>query len=58
MYKVRRLQDGKEYALKKVDFLKAATKEKDNALNEVNILTNLRSENIIRFHEAFLTDDG
>lgn len=44
--------------MKKIDFQKSSTKEKDNALNELNILSNVKGQHIIRFHEAFLTDDS
>lgn len=52
------MQDGAEYAIKVINFSKFSQKEKDNALNEVSILANVKHRNVIRFHEAFLTDDS
>jgi NIMA (never in mitosis gene a)-related kinase len=41
VYKVKRISDGKEYALKKVRLLSLKDKEKSNALNEVRILASI-----------------
>ena len=38
VYKVHRINDGQEYALKKVRMGNLSAKEKENALNEVRIL--------------------
>ena len=56
MYKVRRVTDGQEYALKRVKMLKLSEKEQENALNEVRILASLRHPNIIAYKEAFFED--
>ena len=56
MYKVRRISDNSEYALKKVRMLKLNTKEKENALNEVRILASIRHANIIAYKEAFFDE--
>lgn len=37
VYKVRRVTDGEEYALKRVKLLNLNEKEKDNAINEIRI---------------------
>lgn len=58
MYRVRRLTDNKEYALKKVKLVNLSEKEKQNALNEVRILASIHNPNIIAYKEAFLTDSG
>ena len=58
VYKVRRLTDNKEYALKKVKLINLSDKEKQNALNEVRILASIRNPNIIAYKEAFLSDSG
>ena len=42
VYKVKRLQDNIEYALKKVYLVNLSDKEKENALNEVRILASIR----------------
>lgn len=56
VYKVRRVSDGKEYALKKVRLLALKDKEKSNALNEVRILASISNEYIISYKEAFLEE--
>lgn len=56
MYKVRRVTDGQEYALKRVKMLKLSEKEQENALNEVRILASVRHQNIIAYKEAFFED--
>ena len=38
VYKVRRISDGQEYALKKVKMGNLSSKEKENSVNEVRIL--------------------
>jgi len=38
VYRVRRLSDNQEYALKKVSMGNLSEKEKENSLNEVRIL--------------------
>ena len=53
VYKVKRLSDGKEYALKRVKLLNLNDKEKDNAQNEIRILASIRQPNIICYKEAF-----
>jgi NIMA (never in mitosis gene a)-related kinase len=47
VYKVKRISDGQEYALKKVKMGSLGEKEKLNALNEVRILASLESPHII-----------
>lgn len=41
VYKVKRLSDNLEYALKKVRMTNLSLKEKENALNEVRILASI-----------------
>jgi NIMA (never in mitosis gene a)-related kinase len=53
VYKVKRLTDSKEYALKKVKLLNLKVKEKDNALNEIRLLASLRHPNVVCYKEAF-----
>ncbi len=43
VYKVRRLTDNREYALKKVKLINLSEKEKQNALNEVRILASIKN---------------
>ena len=42
VYKVKRLSDGKEYALKKATLGRLSNKEKENALNEIRILASIK----------------
>ena len=42
VYRVIRLGDMKEYALKKVKLLNLSEKERENALNEVRILASVK----------------
>ncbi|CAD8118217.1 unnamed protein product [Paramecium sonneborni] len=54
VYKVKRLEDGQEYALKKVKLQNLNEKEKQNSMNEVRILASVKHPNIICYKEAFI----
>ena len=56
VWKVKRISDGKEYAMKKVKMNSLSDKEKQNALNEVRILASISSPYIIGYKEAFIDD--
>ena len=56
VYKVKRVADGKIYALKKVKLTNLSSKEKQNALNEVRILASVKSTFVISYKEAFIDD--
>ena len=56
MYKVKRLSDSFEYALKKVLMINLSEKEKENALNEVRILASIHNPNMISYKEAFIDE--
>jgi serine/threonine protein kinase len=58
VYKVKRLSDSQEYALKKVKLLNLSEKEKQNALNEVRILASIRHTNMCGYKEAFLEESS
>ena len=58
VYKVRRLVDNQEYALKKVKLMELSEKEKVNALNEVRILASTRNPHIICYKEVFMTENS
>ena len=58
VYRVKRIADGDEYALKKVKLHHLSDKEKENAINEVRILASLKNPNIIQYKEAFLDAQG
>ena len=56
VYTVKRLEDEKIYALKKVKIKKLSNKEKNNALNEVRILASVNSPYIIGYKESFIDE--
>lgn len=58
VYKVKRISDGKIYALKKVRMMNLSAKERENALNEVRILASINNTNIISYKEAFIDEDS
>ena len=53
VYRVKRKEDGVDYALKKVKMGNLNDKEKENALNEVRILASIQSPFIVSYREAF-----
>ena len=58
VYKVKRKNDGKFYAMKKVKLPKLSRKEKQNSLNEVRILASIQHPYIISYKEAFYDDES
>ncbi|CAD8105281.1 unnamed protein product [Paramecium sonneborni] len=58
VFKIKRIADQQEYALKKVNLQFLSDKEKQNALNEVRILASVRHANIIQYKEAFLEEQS
>ena len=58
VYKVKRITDNCEYALKKVRMLKLSSKERENSLNEVRILASIKNKNIIQYKEAFIDESS
>ncbi|CAD8197271.1 unnamed protein product [Paramecium octaurelia] len=58
VYKVKRIADGQEYALKKVKLGSLKQKEKENALNEVRLLASINSKYIVAYKEAFFDDES
>ena len=55
---VKRKTDHSLYAMKRVKLANLNTKERENALNEVKILSSINHPNLIAFKEAFLEDDS
>ena len=53
---MKRTEDERIYAVKKVKMLNLSEKEKENALNEVRILASLDHPNIIAYKEAFIDE--
>ena len=49
MYKVKRIEDGQQYALKKVKMMNLSDREKENALNEVRILASIKHKNVASY---------
>ena len=58
VYKVRRKEDSKIYALKKVNLANLSQKEKENSLNEVRILASVKSTFVIAYKEAFIDESA
>ena len=56
VFKVRRVEDNKIYALKRVKLKNLKEKEKCNSLNEIRILASIKSPFVISYKEAFFTD--
>jgi NIMA (never in mitosis gene a)-related kinase len=56
VYKVRRLEDGQIYALKRVKMVSLSAKEKENALNEIRILASVHHPNVIGYKQAFIDE--
>lgn len=53
VYKVKRVTDGVDYALKKIKLMDLKEKERENALNEIRLLASIRHPNIVCYKEAF-----
>ena len=56
VFHVRRIEDGQEYAMKKVKMDKLSKREKENALNEVRILASIDHKNVIAYKDAFFDE--
>ncbi len=56
VYRVRRKEDGKEYALKKMRIANFSEKELANCLNEVRILASIESPYILSYKDSFYDD--
>jgi len=54
VYSVKRIADGKEYALKKVRMDVLSEKEQQNAINEVRILASIEHPNVICYKDVFV----
>ncbi len=57
VFKVKRIEDNSEYAMKKVRLASLTKKEKENALNEVRILASIEHKNVISYKEAFFEEN-
>lgn len=58
VYRVRRLSDGMEYAMKQINVTQMNASERKKAINEIRILASLNDPYIVRFYEAFIENDS
>lgn len=58
VFKARRITDGKIYAIKKVNISQLNDKEKNNALNEITLLSNIKHPNVVEYKDSFISDNG
>lgn len=58
VYKVKRLEDSHIYALKKVKIGMMSSKDKENAINEVRILSSVKHPNVVAYKEAFIDNES
>ncbi|CAG9460520.1 unnamed protein product [Pedinophyceae sp. YPF-701] len=56
VYKVTRISDGRVFALKEVDLEGMKRAEREEAMDEARMLSQLASPHVIRYHEAFLEE--
>lgn len=57
VYKVRRIEDGIVYAMKRIAISNTSKREVANCLNEVRILASINNPYIVRYKEAFYDED-
>ena len=57
VYLVKRKDNSKEFALKKVNLSNMSSKERENALKEVNFLAEIKDSNVIGYEESFYDND-
>ena len=53
---MKRIEDGQQYALKKVKMMNLSDREKENALNEVRILASIKHPNVASYKQAFFDE--
>lgn len=51
---MKHLQSGKQMVWKKIDYGQMQEKEKQQLINEVNILRELKHENIVRYYDKIV----
>eukprot|EP00854_Cymbomonas_tetramitiformis_P010702 gene10702-12659_t len=54
VYRVRRLSDGKIYALKETNVKQMSQQDRADAVNEIRLLASVRHEHVVNYHEAFV----
>ncbi|KAA6390615.1 MAG: putative G2-specific protein kinase nimA [Streblomastix strix] len=57
VHAVRRIADGKLYALKEINIKSMSFREREDAVNEIRILASFKHPNITRYREAFIEND-
>jgi len=57
VYQATRENDGRTYAIKKVDTRKMGAKDRAEAVNEIRVLASIAGSHIITFFEAFVEQD-
>lgn len=58
VYKVRRIIDGNMYVIKNVRIVELSFKEQSEAINEVQILAQLKSPYVVRYYDSFIEKDS
>jgi NIMA (never in mitosis gene a)-related kinase len=58
VYKVRRHADGELYVIKNVRIMELSRKEQSEAINEVQILAQLKSPFVVRYYDSFIERDS
>lgn len=56
VYKVKRKEDGLDYAMKKMRIMSFSDKEISNCLNEVRILASIDDENVVSYKDSFFDE--
>lgn len=57
VHKIRRLSDGKVLCWKEIDYGKMQEREKQQLVSEVNALSKLNHQNIVRYYEKLIVKD-
>lgn len=57
VYKVRRIVDENLYVIKNVRIIELSFKEQSEAINEVQILAQLKSPFVVRYYDSFIEKD-
>lgn len=58
VFKVRRLMDEHIYVVKTVRIVELSFKEQSEAINEVQILAQLKSPFVVRYYDSFIDKDS
>ena len=58
VYKVRRLADGELYVIKNVRIGELSRKEQADAINEVQLLSQLKSPFVVRYYDSFIENSS